>query len=59
MCYNLHDPRSPAPINPLKLMFGTSGSFVTNIAIIYAWEMAIRVPSDPLVHLGVINSIAI
>ena len=27
----------------------TSGSYVTNIAIVYAWEMAIRVPSDPLV----------
>jgi hypothetical protein len=26
-----------------------SGSFVTNIAIVYAWEMAISMPIDPLV----------
>jgi hypothetical protein len=29
----------------------TSGSFVTNIAIVYAWEMAKSMPSDPLVNV--------
>jgi hypothetical protein len=32
----------------------SSGSFVTNIAIVYAWEMAIYMPSDPLVQHDVV-----
>jgi hypothetical protein len=31
-----------------KTIVFTSRSFVTNIAIVYAWEMAISMPSDPL-----------